>query len=148
MGDVEHGGFLPNWLPLNLRLTLAHMFSVPPRTPPRFDAFIDLSPLPKLTTLCLRLKPTYVLPSTIARTIESAASSILIIELTFVGSKDVEEWIPVDGATVALASRCSRLFRVTVSGVIKGEESKMFPKASSTGLLQVRLRISIRIYEW
>ena len=123
------------------------MFLVPPRAPPRFDAFIDLSPLPKLTTLCLRLKPTYVLPSTIAQTIESAANSILNIELTFVGSKDVEEWIPVDGAIVALASRCSQLFRVTVSGVVKGEECEMFPKASSTDLLLVRLRILILIYE-
>ncbi|KAF9645493.1 hypothetical protein BDM02DRAFT_3120176 [Thelephora ganbajun] len=107
------------------------------RSPPRADAVIDLSPLLKLTTFCLRFKPTCVLPSAVALIIESAPSNISNIELTFVGSKPIREWLPLDGAIVALASRCSQAFQVRINGIEKGNEVRVLPQASSMGLLQV-----------
>jgi len=134
-------GHFSKGVPLGLRVTFAHtVTSVISRVFQRVDVVIDLSPLQKLTTLCLRLKPAFISPSIVAQTIESAASGISTIELTLVGPIITKNWASVDGAIAALAPRCSQPLRVTINGAQKDEESRMFPRASSMGLLQVRLR--------
>ena len=55
---------------------------------PISDVFIDLSPLLKLTTIGFRLNPAHITPVAVARAIESAASDVLDIQLTFVYHKD------------------------------------------------------------
>ena len=102
------------------------------------DTIINFSPLSKLCTFSLRFKPTLLHPSTIAQTIESAPCTVSKIELIFaLNPKTNGEWIPVDNATVALASRCSRTFRTVVKGIQKDEMKKLFPKSSSMDFFQV-----------
>jgi hypothetical protein len=122
--------------------------------PTRFDDFIDLSPLLKLTKICLRLAHTYVTPAAIARAIGSVASDVVAdLELTFVDLGKSYQWGPVDDAIIALASRCSQPFRVTINGVLQTfsrnpleMEGKVLPNVNSRGLLQVRHPNSIHVY--